>query len=630
MGLNKEVVKTASEDKIISGLASIGVDYHSDEWVFGYRSKTSIADNPVVFFWPLILKKFSKGNGKFSSFAELVKKIAACFILGLGGVSYAPSTTKSKIVWVRNFLLHLSSEGHDRLSLITAKKIQESFGRYLKNGINGELNTAATVSQRMGIVSKIFRLGKYIEDGLIQDPFPEKYRRKVTVGLKRSFKWEAPPEPVCLFLLKESICFVDSMAEDLIRIFIKYTVGVEKAMSDEIYSKKRISKTARLSIVDESFSTVDLVDKFTTGLYATKPQDIAFLIRHLLSACFIIISYTSGARVSEVRRAGVGSIKRIRHIGGREYTYYFAPRSKKRFDAYLKTNDGDEGDDSPWILSQAAEKAFRVLELLSEPARVKSGKNNLWLVTTGNALWPFRPNMGYVVVTGCTINKRLNDFGKYLSLESNTGWKGKLHSHMGRKHFARFVAKRDRTALGDLALQYAHTSAYSVDISYASPDSEFRRLIREELNVEMESIASELAGLSANDIYMNAGAKVGDRSVSKFLGQFRTSKEIKILLARGTILVPCQWGVCMYRQETSACNGSRVEPNPARRSPSICKECANFFATPKHRIWWENYRQDSIKLLKQSNIAIQTKIILESRLLDAEDVLKDIGRQNHE
>lgn len=611
---------------IISGLGSRGIDYFADEWVFIYRIERSVADKPVVFSWPLLLKGFLQSNAHVNGFPDVLKKIAACFLLGLGGISYAPSTSKTQIIWVRNFLLHLNAEGHYRLSTITARQIQSAFNRYHKNGMSGELNTAATVKQRMGIVSKIYRLGRYIDDGLIEDPFPEKYRKRISVGLKLSLKWEAPPEPVCLMLLRESISFVELMAEDIIRIFIKYTVGVDAALGGTSYVKKKVSIAARKFISDESFSNSEAANKFIIGLNATKPQDIAFLLRHLLSACFVIISYTSGARVSEVRRAGMGSIKRVEHIEGREYPYYFAPRSKKRFDAYQNASNGGEDEDHPWILSPAAEGAFKILERVSEPARLKSGHNNLWLVTTGNALWPFSPTKGYVVVSGSTINKRLNDFGIFIGLESKTGWSGKLHSHMGRKHFARFVAKRDRTALGDLAVQYSHTSAFSVDISYASPDSEFRRLVREELNVEMESIASELAGLSPDDIYLSPGAKIGGRSVGKFVGQFRTSKEVKILLARGTTLVPCQWGVCMYRQETSACKGSRLEPNPAVKSPVVCKGCANFFATPKHYLWWENYKQDSVRLLRQSNISLQAKLILESRLAEAEEVLSDIGR----
>lgn len=625
MAINKQIKESGAYDALVSGLASIGVDYHATEWILNNRTKKTAADKPVIFNWASLLKGFGKTTEEYTGLAILVKKIAACFLLGLGGISYSPHTAKTKIIWVSNFLLNLNSEGHEHLSMITARQIQTVFNRYHQNGLNGKLNTAATVNQRMGIVSKIFRLGRYIEDGLIEDPFPDKYRRRVSVGLKQSSKWEAPPEPVCLMLLRESISYVESTSEDLIRIFLKYTMGVENALSDKVNGKKRISRAAKNTIAEECFGNGNIVEKFTTGFSAGKPQDIAFLIKHLLSACFIIISFTCGARVSEIRRAGAESVKRIRHHQGREFPYYFAPRSKKRFDASSNLAIGDESEDAPWILSPAAENAFRVLKRLSEPARLKSGKDNLWLVTAGNALWPFNPIKGYVVVTSCTINKRLNDFAIFLGVESVTGWIGKLHSHMGRKHFARFIAKRDRTALGDLALQYSHVSAFSIDLSYASPDSEFRRLVREELNVEMESVASDLTGLSVDDIYLSAGAKIGNRTVSKFLGQFITAKEVKILLARGTNLVPCQWGVCMYRQETSACNGSRLEPNPAIKSPAICKNCANFFATPKHYIWWDNYRQDSIRLLKQSNISPQVRIILEARLVDAEEVICKIG-----
>ncbi|MDI2589817.1 hypothetical protein POF45_00005, partial [Pseudomonas sp. 681] len=445
----------------------------------------------------------------------------------------------------------------------------------------------------------------------------------ISANLTQPRAWEAPPEPVCIYLLRSAIRFLDVMTEELLRIFFKYVFAVEEAKGQGLVTKKKISAFANAVLKGENFPSGSEFDTLIKNLKADKPNDIASLLNHLQTACFVIISYTSGPRVSEIRRASTESLKYVRHIKGREFPYYYAARSKKRFSGDRNVSNATE-DESPWVLSPAGVIAFGVLKRLSEPARAKSKKDNLWLVTAGNALWPFNARQGYSVISSTAINKRLNSFAVFMNLKSTIGWEGRLYSHMGRKHFARFIAKRDRAALGDLALQYSHTSAYSVDISYAKPDSEFRRLLKEEFNVEMESVALELAGLSPQQIFHNVGAKFESRTIGKFVGQVRSIKEIRILLSRGTILVPCQWGVCMYRQETSACKGSKQEPNPENRSPSTCVGCLNFIATPKHRLWWQNYKDDSLRFLRQSNLPQQTRLILTSRLEECEEVLRII------
>lgn len=610
-------------DVFVRELLLIGIDYFSEEWVFKSHGKQSVADKIVVLRWHKLLIGFDLSDDNNFNLGQLLKKIAACFVLGLNNRAYSPSTVKNKITWIRGFFLALETSGYKRLSLVTSAQVHNIFCRYQKNVFSGKSNSVSTVKDRMNVVSQIYRMKKLIGDGFFENPFPEKFRRKMSTYLAPAQAWEAPPEPICIYLLKSSIRFVDVMAESLLSMFYKYVEAVEGAKDQGLVTKKKIAAFANAMLMTEKFPSSIEFDAAINDLKANKPNDVACLINHLQTACFIIISYTSGPRVSEIRRASTKSLKYVRHIKGQEFPYYYAARSKKRFSGDRNVSTAME-DESPWILSPAGVIAFGVLKRLSERARLKSGKDNLWLVTAGNALWPFNARRGYEVISSSAINRRLNMFAVFLNLKSETGWEGTLHSHMGRKHFARFVAKRDRTALGDLAIQYSHTSAHSVDISYAKPDSEFRRLLKDELNVEMESVALELAGLSTEQVYHNAGDKFEERTIAKFIGQMRSMREVRMLLARGTILVPCQWGVCMYRQETSACQGSKQEPNPENRSPTTCIGCLNFIATPRHRLWWENYKDDSVSLLRQSNIPQQTRIILMSRLEECERVLEKI------
>jgi len=205
------------------------------------------------------------------------------------------------------------------------------------------------------------------------------------------------------------------------------------------------------------------------------------------------------------------------------------------------------------------------------------------------------------------------------------GWKFKLHSHMGRKHFARFVVKRDRGALGDLAIQYSHATAVSVDISYAMPDGEFKRLVYEELAEAMDSVVEDLSGLSESQVY-SASMADGSSRIQKFLGRVLRDSDVKRLLAAGTKLIPCQWGYCLYDEKSSACQGGRELPNPINRSPDICSSCSNFHATPVHYLWWEEYRQDSLRVLSWSGMPEQVVKVVKARLDKAVEVLDVIAK----
>jgi hypothetical protein len=200
---------------------------------------------------------------------------------------------------------------------------------------------------------------------------------------------------------------------------------------------------------------------------------------------------------------------------------------------------------------------------------------------------------------------------------------------MGRKHLARFIAKRDRSALGDLAQHYSHLNAESIDVSYARPDSEFRRMVKEELASEMAQVAADLLGTKSESVYCHDTEKNEGR-IGTFLGELKSSRDAKLLLASGSLLIPCQWGLCLYKQETSACDGTVVKPNPANRTPEICSACSNFMATPKHSLWWEEHKMDSLRVLMEVDLPTQTKELMNKRLVMADNVLKIIGVETDE
>ena len=104
----------------------------------------------------------------------------------------------------------------------------------------------------------------------------------------------------------------------------------------------------------------------------------------------------------------------------------------------------------------------------------------------------------------------------------------------------------------------------------------------------------------------------------------RSTRDVRRLLTAGVGLVPCDWGICIYRQETSLCEGARDGPSAERRSPSVCRKCLNFVATVKHLPFWRRRVGDCRRVLSHRGLPDQTKQLVELRLAEAQEVVQAI------
>lgn len=85
--------------------------------------------------------------------------------------------------------------------------------------------------------------------------------------------------------------------------------------------------------------------------------------------------------------------------------------------------------------------------------------------------------------------------------------------------------------------------------------------------------------------------------------------------------------MCIYRQETSLCEGTRDGPSAERRSPNVCRKCLNFVATAKHLPFWRRRVGDCQRVLSHRGLPEQTKVLVELRLAEAQDVVTKIRRE---
>jgi integrase len=203
----------------------------------------------------------------------------------------------------------------------------------------------------------------------------------------------------------------------------------------------------------------------------------------------------------------------------------------------------------------------------------------------------------------------------------------KIHSHLGRKTFARFVALRDKRSLESLSYHFGHATRLITDGSYVGYDIELEQLIAEESRLDLARGLTEL--LTARQVAGKVAPELEAlrKKARNFRGKLALDRLVDRLIEDGVALAPCDWGYCVYTQALSACQGSRTKPNEANRSPEICAGCANFGVTKQHQQYWKARRDREAVFLQNADLSEQAKIIAEKRLRNSEQILDKLDAE---
>jgi hypothetical protein len=621
---------TIARQRILAALEDLDIDFSSSVWRSS-QEETIQTLASVRIDWELFFCERTFRAHAHPSLAPTYKWLAACWLTGCGGDvrGYSIATVRGRLYAVRQALHSLQVDA-DSLSTLTPRQIQSAVCALYNVSEQAALTRASqTMRVTLEALHDLHRLRRFLPSALACDPFPPSFVRSLLARARPPDPWSAPAEPVCLELIRQAIRMIGTPADEVIRLREKYVLACEAAKRPYGRNIKRIVRHARASLLGERFSVLPGESDPWTHLSAETPVSVKLLVAALEGACAVILLFLSGPRVSELRRASAGSVRHIVHANGIAYPYFFAHRSKRGFGrkggaaSKVRSSCIERG----WILGDTGVRALDVLRRLSRIPRRLSRIDSYWLTVHSPGLWTLTPKTPITIAPAGILNRHLNEFARLVRLSERTGWNGRLHSHMGRKACARFIAKRDRSALADLAIQFGHLSPYVTDACYGQPDSEYRRLIDEELSGQMQEVATELAGLDAPATYTNLDAAqlevIRDRAV-RFLGEMRSTLDVRRLLTAGVRLVPCDWGMCIYRQETSLCEGTRDGPSADRRSPTVCRRCLNFVATAKHLPFWRRRVGDCQRALSHRGLPEQTKRLVEVRLAEAQDVVKTI------
>ncbi|WP_223806914.1 hypothetical protein [Novosphingobium sp. LASN5T] len=465
---------------------------------------------------------------------------------------------------------------------------------------NGKLNSR-TIANYLLVVKDLYRQRAKLEDAPLVDPLPLETTYEAA-GVTRAGAGAIPfiPDPVAIAILNEALRWIEDHGDTIVRAEALRREAHAEGLSR---GQKRLASHYVRRALQAAGWTCPLGGPLD-GAYAVRAAAV-----HLVEACYIVIAGFVGMRVSEILSMKVGAVEyhQVGESGVKQA--YVAAR-------LFKTVDDPDGRLERWVAPAPVVRAVGLLERLSAPLRAISGRDELFLVKN--------TQYGEIVpVTHMHIGWRINDFARHVGLPPHEGKPWSFSTHQFRKTFARFIARRDRTQLLGLAEHFKHASVAMTARGYVGSDFDLHELVNHEARAETASALDRL--LAAKRL----GGKMGERIVAgnaRFRGrageQVRRDYVAFILEETDLRIHACDYGWCVFQQETSRCGGE-LEPDEAGRAPAVCLACANMVIETKHRGYWRDRRARNAALLPGANP--MTAAVLNEAIGQCERVLAQIG-----
>jgi integrase len=464
---------------------------------------------------------------------------------------------------------------------------------------NGNLAPQALVKYLI-VIKDLYRQRAKLEDAPQSDPFPLETTGEVA-GTSRATNGAVPfiPDAIAVYLLSKALEWVETSADTIITADLLRT-NTQAAAPTRGCAKSRVWRTLHAAA---------LVDPLAGPL--NSPRLVRAAVAHLVSACFIVIAGFVGMRVSEILSMKAGGIEH-RPIGktGLAQAYIVA--------RLFKMVGEPDGREERWTAPPVVVGAVSILERLSEPYRMESGRDELFLFKT--------PHREVSLVTGIHIDTWINGFADAVGVPLHEGRPWRFTTHQFRKTFARFIARRDRSQLLGLAEHFKHASVAMTARGYVGSDFDLHQLI------EHESHAETAAALDRLLVSDRLAGRMGERIVAgneRFRG--RAGEQVRrdyisfVLRETDLRLYACDYGWCVFQPETARCGGE-VGPSEIGRSPATCLSCANMVIEERHAAYWRDRRERNASLMARASP--MTAAVLAEAITQCDRVLVRIGNQD--
>jgi hypothetical protein len=500
----------------------------------------------------------------------------------------------------------LDRDACDRFLAATARRPGSGSSKSLKTG---------TLQHYANLLMRLYLQGAKFPEVAIAEPFPG-----IAPPMVRRDRGWLPytPDEIAVPLVSAALRLIEAPADDIIALQTQAQTAYDHALAEGI-GQTKAGFIVTDAITGFTFSTLPGEEGPWRAVPVTSTKQVRYLADRIYDACFVVIAYLVGARVSEILGLQVGCIEQHPSGDGSESFAYLVGQ-------IYKTARGADSEAHRWVAPAPVERAILVMERLTARLRAQSGRSELFLVTASTGL--VGPAARINLPTVHTIISRLNNqFAPFIALPDHEGKPWHLNTHQGRKTFARFVGKRDWSGLHALQAHFGHVTRAMTDRGYVGTDFALDDLIDRHAQEETRAALEEV--LTATALGGKGGRMIAARS--QFRGRTRdgdVQAYVRFLMEETDLrLGVCDWGYCVYRIETAACFGDEKGPNPALRTESTCLSCANFAVTAKHRPIWQARRDRNVSLLNQPSLDQVSRKLAETRITECDRILTELNSE---
>ncbi|RAR67096.1 phage integrase family protein [Paraburkholderia unamae] len=506
---------------------------------------------------------------------------------------------------IRRLIRWMTERGIWRFSSLTGQDLADYIERcaVLESG-DGPV-TQFTLYNRVKVLQEMWELRTLYLGALRVSPATLDVAAQAR-PLRSPSSWRALDETVAKPLLGDAINFLNVHGDYLVSITQRRWKLALRGLTGS-HQKYRIGQFYKSIQSEPEFEALCRDLKLETH-QTWKVLQKAY--REMDGASYIIILFLVGMRVAELARLDMGCVKHETTKDGVDVARLHGVAAKKG------------GKSRKWIVNDDVLKAVKYFEDTYAAAR-KSFKSRALILAGSNRIAALGKSRGIRIARGevanCMVAFARGKFRK-------TYLRERVHPHVARKTFARFVTSRDKSGLEALAYHYGHVYKAVTDGSYGGSDIELRTLLNEESRKDLERALTDL--IRTNNVAGKAGAAMKSlKEKAKFRGKKGLKFLVEKLIAQGIQLAPCNWGYCVYSRALSLCGGDDRGPNEVNRSADICSRCGNFAATERHRPWWEVRMTRDENFLKNRHLGPQTIKIVGERLRNTATVLRGLNAQ---
>ncbi|MEN4541261.1 hypothetical protein ABEG79_22535 [Pantoea agglomerans] len=414
------------------------------------------------------------------------------------------------------------------------------------------------------------------------------------------------PDDILAVMGKHAIRYIDVFSKDIINLRVR----LEDMRCQRLalgFSRKRVQSEIDWHIFRRFTKNLVLTIDPDTGHPWRKVWSAYSEFRHeermLIAACYIVVAWLSGMRVSEILAIRDAPVVSEKTSDGQSHL--------KVKSTLFKGIPEPQGRKETWVIVPPVANALKTI-----------AAGTVWYRSSpGDVL--FRNSMGQPLRTG-VINKYINQFRDHVTTlfpsspvpagEDGAQWL--FHTRQFRRTLARHIARQPFGVIAGM-LQYKHVHVATFE-GYAGSEnlSTWRSLLKQELLLANADFLDEVA----HDVVDGCvtGPK-GEQMLQTFRGSAGDRRDDDIayyLRHKAKHFYPGLLNYCFFEPETAMCLTG--EKTGAQTSPvmSYCHpdRCANSCISARHKPAWENAVADAEAMRRVPKLSPLQRVALDQEI----------------